>query len=63
MQKIKDDPVKVAESVNTKDFQGIDAFAKKAPNRLRLGIVLYDGDRIVPFGEQKLAVPIACLWS
>ena len=55
--------VKVAESVNAKDFQGIDAFAKKAPNRFRLGIVLYDGDRIVPFGEQKLAVPIACLWS
>ncbi len=27
------------------------------------GLVLYDGDRTVPFGERMAAVPVSALWS
>jgi len=30
---------------------------------LKLGVVLYDGPNIVPFGDRLFAAPISCLWS
>jgi hypothetical protein len=31
--------------------------------RLALGVVLYDGDVAVPFGERLWAAPMACLFG
>jgi len=30
---------------------------------LKLGLVLYDGTKIVPFGDRLFAAPISCLWT
>ena len=29
----------------------------------KLGIVLHDGERAVPFGDRLFAAPISCLWG
>jgi predicted AAA+ superfamily ATPase len=34
-----------------------------AGKRFVLGVVLYDSDTIVPFGERLAAAPISCLWN
>ena len=31
-------------------------------DRFSLGLVLYDHDRVVPFGDRMLAVPVSALW-
>jgi len=31
--------------------------------RFHSGIVLYDGDNVLPFGEGLLAVPLSSLWA
>jgi len=30
---------------------------------VRLGVVFYDGDNVVPFGNHLFAAPISCLWG
>jgi len=32
-------------------------------DEFKLRVVLYDGDQIVPFGEQMFAAPVSCLWG
>jgi hypothetical protein len=34
-----------------------------ADRRVMLGVVLYDGELSLPFGEQMYAAPISCLWG
>ena len=29
----------------------------------KIGVVLYDGENIVPFGEHMFAAPISCAWG
>jgi len=31
--------------------------------RFHGGIVLYDGEHLLPFGERLLAVPVSALWT
>jgi len=31
--------------------------------RLKVGLVLYDGETSVPFGEHLFAAPVSALWS
>jgi hypothetical protein len=42
-------------------------FSELTADRRRIalfgGIVLYDGDHVLPFGERLLAVPLSALWS
>lgn len=54
--------VKANATVTAGDFSGLRKLAQAAGNRFAFGIVLYDGDTIVPFGENLAAAPISCLW-
>ncbi|TMQ04075.1 MAG: ATP-binding protein, partial [Deltaproteobacteria bacterium] len=55
--------VKASATVTEQDFAGIRKLARACGDRLKLGLVLYDGDTSVPFGERLHAVPISALWS
>ena len=55
--------VKAAATVNAGDFKGIRKLAGACGKDFKLGIVLYDGDAIVPFGDRLFAAPVSCLWG
>jgi hypothetical protein len=55
--------VKAAATVTAGDFKGLRKLAAAGGNDFRLGVVLYDGEAVVPFGERLWAGPIACLWE
>ncbi len=55
--------VKAAATVTGGDFSGIRRLAAGAGKKFVSGLVLYDGDRTVPFGERMAAVPVSALWS
>jgi len=54
--------VKASATVNAGDFKGLRKLADACGDDFKLGVVLYDGDRTVPFGDRLLAAPISCLW-
>ena len=55
--------VKAAATVNASDFRGLRKLAGAAGSAVRLGLVLYDGEHTVPFGDRMFAAPVACVWS
>jgi uncharacterized protein len=55
--------VKAAATVGAGDFRGLRKLAEACGDRLKLGLVLYDGNRVVPFGERMFAAPVSCLWG
>lgn len=55
--------VKSAATVTSGDFKGLRKFATALEKPFKLGLVLYDGDRTVPFGDRLWAAPLSCLWS
>lgn len=55
--------VKAAATVGRKDFAGLAKLAAAAGDRFAGGVVLYDGEQSLPFGEGKRAVPISALWA
>jgi hypothetical protein len=55
--------VKAAASVKGADFKGLRRLAEATKHRFRLGVVLYDGDAVVPFGDKLFAVPASYLWT
>jgi hypothetical protein len=54
--------VKASATVAAGDFSGLRKLADAAGKRFVFGVVLYDSDTIVPFGERLAAAPISCLW-
>ena len=54
--------VKASATVSSGDFAGLRRLAGACGDRFSLGLVLYDHDRVVPFGERMLAVPVSALW-
>lgn len=52
-----------AATVTTSDFNGLGRLAHAVPKDFRMGIVLYDGSLILPFGPKMYAVPISSLWQ
>lgn len=54
--------VKSASSVGKKDFVGLEALSESADKKFLRGLVLYDGEAVVPFGERLMALPIDALW-
>ncbi|MGA3370163.1 MAG: ATP-binding protein [Terracidiphilus sp.] len=54
---------KASATVYPGDFKGIRKVAKTCGENLKLGVVLYDGTQVVPFGDRLFAAPISCLWS
>lgn len=53
--------VKAAASVNAADFKGLRRLRELSGSAFTSGIVLYDGDAALPFGEGLWAVPIMWL--
>jgi uncharacterized protein len=47
--------VKVWPTVRREDFRGLNRLASSCGEDFRLGVILYDGDRILPFGEDFFA--------
>jgi predicted AAA+ superfamily ATPase len=54
--------VKAAATASGGDFSGLRKLAEACGKRFTLGLVLYDHDVLVPFGERLFAAPISTLW-
>ncbi|MGA8438287.1 MAG: hypothetical protein WB762_03805 [Candidatus Sulfotelmatobacter sp.] len=54
---------KRAATVTAGDFKGLRKLSAASGKDFKLGIVLYDAEQTVPFGEHMFAVPISCLWA
>ena len=55
--------VKAAATVRAKDFSGLHKLRDAVGDRLVAGVVLYDGEATLPFGDGLWAVPIRRLWE
>lgn len=55
--------VKASSTVTGDDFKGLRKLQQAVENRFAAGIVMYDGEAVVPFGNQLCAVPICSLWA
>lgn len=55
--------VKASSTVTTEDFKGLHKLQNAAQQRFASGVVLYDGEALVPFGKNLYAVPISTLWE
>jgi len=55
--------VKLSGTVVAKDFRGLKKLRDAAGERFTTGVVLYDGEDTVPFGEGLWAVPLSRLWT
>ena len=53
--------VKAAATVTHRDFKGLNRIKDACGQQFTVGIVLYDGEHILPFGEKLFAVPINAL--
>ena len=55
--------VKASGTVTPSDFRGLRKLKEAAGPRFKAGVVLYDGEACVRFGEDLFAVPIRALWE
>lgn len=55
--------VKAAATATTHDFAGLRKLADASGGRFALGLLLYDHNKIVPFGDRLFAAPISTLWG
>ena len=54
--------VKGRDAVNERDFKGLKALRQLVGSDFVCGIVLYRGNKIVPFGDNLWAVPVDKMW-
>lgn len=55
--------MKASSTVTGDDFKGLRKLQQAVENRFVAGVVMYDGEAVVPFGNQLYAVPISGLWE
>ncbi len=55
--------VKASATVRSSDFRGLRRLRNALGERFRRGVVLYDGETAVPFGERLCALPVSRLWK
>lgn len=55
--------VKASATVTASDFRGMRKLKAAASTRFAAGVVLYDGEDVVGFGDDLFAVPIRALWA
>jgi predicted AAA+ superfamily ATPase len=55
--------VKAASTVSSADFKGLRKLKETLQDRFVAGVVLYDGEAIVGFGERLYAIPITFMWD
>jgi hypothetical protein len=48
-------------SVKARDFRGLRKLAAACGDMFRIGVVLYDGESMVPFGNRMFAAPISSM--
>ena len=54
--------VKASATVDASDFAAIKLLREQLGEQFRAGVVLYLGDRTVPFGDRLWLLPIQTLW-
>jgi len=54
--------IKASGSVNASDFRGLKKLALAAKDDFKIGMVMYDGEQTIAFGERLYAVPLSNLW-
>jgi len=55
--------IKASATVTASDFRGLRKLRDAAGNRFTTGVVLYDGETSVSFGDHMYALPIRMLWE
>ena len=55
--------VKASATVTGSDFGGLRKLAEACGAQFVLGLVLYDHDKVVPFGNRLAAAPLSALWA
>lgn len=55
--------VKAAASIKESDLRGLKRLASTTGDRFKMGVVLYDGEEIMPMGDRLCAAPISTLWG
>jgi predicted AAA+ superfamily ATPase len=55
--------IKAGATVNAGDFRGLRKLSEASRRNFKLGLVLYDSENTVPFGERMFAAPISCIWG
>jgi len=55
--------VKASATVRANDLRGLKKLAHLAGGQFKMGILLYDGDEVLPLGDHIWAAPIASLWG
>jgi predicted AAA+ superfamily ATPase len=55
--------VKATATVGVNHFKGLRKLAAVTGRDFKLGVVLYDGEQAVPFGERMFAAPVSCVWG
>ncbi|BDU74529.1 ATP-binding protein [Mesoterricola silvestris] len=55
--------IKASATVTLKDFRGLKKLKEDTGPRFKAGVVVYDGETCVGFGEDLFAVPVSYLWD
>ena len=55
--------VKAGASVAPSDFNALRTLKERLGDRFRMGVVLYLGDQVVPFGDRLWLMPVQALWA
>lgn len=55
--------VKSAATARVYDFRGLALLRERLGSRFKAGVVLYTGERTLPFGDRLAAVPLSGLWA
>jgi len=54
--------IKASATVTASDFKGLKHLKEACGDKFVCGLVLYDHDKVVPFGERLFAAPLSALW-
>lgn len=54
--------VKASATAKSEDFRGLTRVRGSLGKKFKLGVLLHDGERVLPFGDRLIAAPIALLW-
>lgn len=55
--------IKSTHQVAPKHFRGLKALQEDFAEKFATGVVLYQGEEVVPFGDKLFAVPVSLLWA
>ncbi len=62
-RKIAGIEIKASATVSRRDFAGLERLRDAAGERFSMGVLLYDGEESLGFGDRMRAVPISAVWG